>query len=61
MTNTKEAKYNSRLANYPRPAIALTAITYLLLGFLERLDGTFIPALLYFAALGVLALYLMLY
>jgi len=61
MTNTKETKYNSRLANYPRPAIALTAITYLLLGFLERLDGTFAPALLYFAALGVLALYFMPY
>jgi len=49
------------LANYPRPAIALTAITYLLLGYLEHLPGTVIPALLYFVALGVLALYLMPY
>jgi membrane protease YdiL (CAAX protease family) len=49
------------LANFPRPAIALTAVTYLLLGFLERLPGTFIPPLLYFFALGVLALYLMPY
>ena len=61
MKSTKDTQYNSRLANYPRPAIALTAIIYLLLGFLERLDGTFAPALLYFAALGVLALYLMPY
>jgi len=53
--------YGSRLANHPRPAIALTAVTYLLLGFLENLPGDFIPALLYFSALGVLALYLMPY
>lgn len=52
-------QYNSKLANHPRLAIALTAITYLLLGMLENLPGTFIPALLYFSALGVLALYLM--
>jgi len=51
--------YNSKLANHPRPAIALTAITYLLLGMLETLPGTFLPALLYFFALGILALYLM--
>ena len=38
---------NSKLATYPRPAIALTAVTYLL-GYLERLPGTIIPALLYF-------------
>jgi membrane protease YdiL (CAAX protease family) len=57
--STNQAQYNSRLANYPRPAIALTAVTYLLLGYLEKLPGTFIPPLLYFLALGVLALYLM--
>jgi len=61
MENTKEIQYNSKLANNPKPAIALTAIIYLLLGFLERLDGNFISALLYFSALGVLALYLMPY
>lgn len=61
MTNTNQIKYNSKLANYPRPAIALTAVTYLLLGYLERLPGTVVPALLYFFALGVLALYLMPY
>jgi len=61
MTSTNQTKYNSKLANYPRPAIALTAVTYLLLGYLERLPGTIIPALLYFFALGVLALYLMPY
>ena len=59
--NTNQTQYNSKLANYPRPAIALTAVTYLLLGFLEFLPGTFIPPLLYFLALGVLALYLMPY
>lgn len=59
MTNTNQTRFNSKLANYPRPAIALTAITYLLLGFLERLPGTFIPPLLYFFVLGFLALYLM--
>jgi membrane protease YdiL (CAAX protease family) len=61
VTNTNQTQYNSKLANYPRPAIALTAITYLLLGFLERLPGTFIPPLLYFFVLGFLALYLIPY
>jgi len=56
---TQDSQYNSRLANHPKPAIALTAMTYLLLGMLETLPGTFIPALLYFFALGILALYLM--
>jgi membrane protease YdiL (CAAX protease family) len=59
VTNIKPPKYNSFLANLPRPAIALTAVTYVLLGYLETLPGTFIPPLLYFLALGVLALYLM--
>ena len=54
-----DSKYNSILANYPRPAIAFTAITYLLLGLLETLPGTFVPALLYFLALGAVALYVM--
>jgi membrane protease YdiL (CAAX protease family) len=61
MKSTKETQYNSRLANNPRPAIALTAIIYLLLGFLETLEGIFVPPLLYFFALGILALYLMPY
>lgn len=61
MKSTKKTHYNSRLANNPKLAIALTAIIYLLLGFLERLEGTFIPSLLYFLALGVLALFLMPY
>jgi membrane protease YdiL (CAAX protease family) len=59
MMSTNQPKYNSKLANYPRPAIAITAVIYILLGFLETLPGTFIPPLLYFLALGVLALYLM--
>jgi len=61
MKSPKETQFNSKLANNPRPAIALTAIIYLLLGFLERLEGTFIPAVLYFFALGVVALYFMPY
>jgi len=61
MTNTNQPQYNSKLANLPRPAIAFTAIIYLLLGFLETLEGTYVPALLYFGALGILALYFMPY
>jgi membrane protease YdiL (CAAX protease family) len=56
-----QTKFNSKLANYPRPAIALTAITYVLLGSLETLPGVYLPPLLYFLALGILALYLMPY
>lgn len=60
MTNIgQQCQYNSKLANHPKPAIALTAVTYLLLGFLETLPGTIIPSLLYFFGLGVLALCLM--
>ena len=61
MTDTNTTQYNSKLANFPRPAIAFTAITYLLLGLLETIEGTFLPAWLYFIALGVLALWLMPY
>ena len=60
MTNVgQQSEYNSRLANHPKPAIAVTAVTYVLLGLLETLPGTIVPPLLYFFALGVLALYLM--
>ncbi|NIM95054.1 MAG: CPBP family intramembrane metalloprotease [Anaerolineales bacterium] len=61
MTSTNQTQYNAKLANYPRLAIVLTAVTYLLLGYLERLPGTILPPLLYFFALGVLALFLMPY
>jgi len=61
MTDKNQIRYNSKLANFPKPAIALTAVTYLLLGYLERLPGAVIPALLYFFALGILALFLMPY
>jgi membrane protease YdiL (CAAX protease family) len=56
-----QSEYNAVLAKHPRPAIALTAVVYLLLGVLERLPGTYVPALLYFVALGILALVLMPY
>jgi membrane protease YdiL (CAAX protease family) len=59
MNINQQTQYNSMLARYPRPAIALTAVTYLLLGYLEALPGTIIPSLLYFFALAILALYLM--
>ncbi len=59
--NKNQTQYNAPLANYPRPAIALTAVVYLLLGVLETLPGTYVPALLYFIALGILALILMPY
>ncbi len=52
---------NAGLADYPKPAIAITAVVYLLLGLLEFLPGTYVPALLYFVALGILALVLMPY
>ncbi len=58
---TNQTQNNSRLARYPKPAIALTAVAYILTGILETLPGNFIPPLLYFLALGVLALYLMPY
>lgn len=61
MSSTNQTPYNSKLANHPRPAIILTTVTYLLLGYLEYLPGTFIPPLLYFFTLGILALYLMPY
>jgi membrane protease YdiL (CAAX protease family) len=59
VTSTNKTHYNSKLANYPRPAIALTAVAYVFLGYLETLPGTFIPPLLYFLALGILALVIM--
>jgi membrane protease YdiL (CAAX protease family) len=59
VTDAVQTQYNSRLANHPRPAIILTVVGYLLLGFLERLPGTFIPPLLYFLVLGFVALFLM--
>ena len=61
LSNTNQEEYNSKLANNPKIAVALTAISYLLLGFLETLEGTFLPALLYFSALGILAFLLMPY
>lgn len=61
MTAPNQSQYNSKLANHPRPAIAFTAVIYLLLGYLETLPGTVVPPLLYFFALGILALYLMPY
>ncbi len=61
MNTTHEPQFDTWLARHPQPAIVVTAMSYLLLGYLEFLPGTFLPPLLYFFALGVLALYLMPY
>jgi membrane protease YdiL (CAAX protease family) len=59
MTSTNQPEHGTWLTRHPRPAIALTAVIYLLLGYLEQLPGTYIPPLLYFLALGILALVIM--
>jgi membrane protease YdiL (CAAX protease family) len=61
MKDANQRLFNAWLANRPKIGVALTAILYVLLGFLENLGGTFVPALLYFCALGILALVLMPY
>jgi membrane protease YdiL (CAAX protease family) len=61
VTNTNQIRYNSKLANNPRPAIAVTLLLYVLFACLEALPGTFLPAVLCFLGLGVLALYIMPY
>lgn len=58
MSNTEKPRYGFGLANYPRPAIAVTLFLYTACASLEALRGAFLPALLCFVALGVLALYL---
>lgn len=45
------------LLNNRRAALAVTVVPYLLLGMLEYLPGAFIPALAYFVAAGIWALY----
>ncbi|MBN1438957.1 MAG: CPBP family intramembrane metalloprotease [Anaerolineales bacterium] len=59
MTSAHQPETGSFLSRNPRPAIAITAVAYLLLGFLEQLPGTYLPPVLYFLTLGVLALVLM--
>jgi len=57
MANDRQAEHGSWLLKNRRGAIAAALVPFLLLGFLERLPGTFIPPLLYFVAAGVWALY----
>lgn len=52
MTTSPRSGFNSALANYPRPAIALTALSYVLFGYLETLPGRFAPPLLMVPSLG---------
>jgi membrane protease YdiL (CAAX protease family) len=65
MNAEKTPQYNSWLANHIPPAILVTAVGYLLLGYLEMIKGLpgggYIPAILYFLSLGVLAFWLMPY
>jgi membrane protease YdiL (CAAX protease family) len=48
----------SWLMNNRRAALVATLVPFLLLGFLEYLPGTFFPAIAYFAAAGIWALYI---
>ncbi len=57
MTNERQQKQGSWLANNRRAALVVTVVPYLLLAFLERLPGSFAPPLMYFVAAGVWALY----
>lgn len=57
MANGGELPRGSRLSNNRRAAFVVTVVPFLLLGFLEHLPGTFVPAFAYFAAAGVWALY----
>lgn len=57
LTNGNQVQHGSWFANHLRPAIPATLLPFLLLGVLERAPGTVVPALLYFVAAGVWALY----
>lgn len=57
MTSGDQLQHGSWFANRLRPALLATVLPFLLLGVLERAPGTVVPALLYFVAAGVWALY----
>ena len=57
VTHAGQPDQGSWFADHPRAAIPATLLPFLLLGALELLPGTVVPALLYFAAAGVWALY----
>jgi len=58
VANHGQLEQGSWLLRNRRGALAATVVPYLLLGFLERLPGTFIPPLLYFVGAGIWALYI---
>jgi membrane protease YdiL (CAAX protease family) len=57
MASETRPTQGSWLRDNRRAAVAVAIVPYLLLGFLERLPGTFVPPLAYFAAAGAWALY----
>jgi hypothetical protein len=57
VANDRQPTQGSWLLSNRRAAIAATLVPFLLLGFLEYLPGTFFPAIAYFAAAGIWALY----
>jgi membrane protease YdiL (CAAX protease family) len=57
VTSGNQPQPGSWFANHPRVALPVALLPFLLLGLLERTPGTVVPALLYFVAAGVWALY----
>jgi membrane protease YdiL (CAAX protease family) len=57
MTDGNPKRMGPGLSGNRRAALILTLVPFLLLGLLERLPGTYGPALLYFVAAGIWALW----
>jgi len=57
VANDTQLAQGSWLLNNRRAALIATLLPFLLLGLLEHLPGTFFPAIAYFAAAGIWALY----
>jgi membrane protease YdiL (CAAX protease family) len=57
VTSGDDRQHGSWFADHLRPALVVTILPFLMLGLLELAPGTVVPALLYFVAAGVWALY----
>lgn len=57
MANDTKPAQGTWVLNNRRAALVATLVPFLLLGLLEHLPGTFFPAIAYFAAAGIWALY----
>lgn len=57
MANDTKPAQGTWVLNNRRAALVATLVPFLLLGLLEYLPGTFFPAIAYFAAAGIWALY----